>query len=358
MNEPMANLQDLSDFSPDDAVMLKDVLVGLSREPKSIPSLYFYDQAGSELFDAITRLPEYYPTRTEVSILEQHGEEMARSLGPGVRLVELGSGSALKTELLLARTERLAAYVPVEISREHLEAAAARIAADFPDIEVLPVVADFTEPFDLPEPERTPVERNVAFFPGSTIGNFPHDLAAGLLRATAREMGPGGAMLIGVDLKKDASILERAYDDAAGVTARFNLNLLVRLNRELGADFDIDGFRHQAVWDEPNSRIEMRLISEREQEVSIAGRSFRFSAGEILITEYSHKYSMEAFRSLAENNGFKLARVWTDPEALFSVQLLEVAQAGPAAVDEPQPQAPALERVADPERAGDPEKPR
>ena len=325
MSSQTQNLQDLADFSPDDAVMLKDVLDGLGRPNKSIPSLYFYDQAGSELFDAITRLDEYYPTRTEISILEAHGDEMARALGPGVRLVELGSGSAVKTELLLARMQDLAAYVPVEISREHLEAAAARIAADFPDIEVLPVVADFTEPFDLPDPERTRVRRNVAFFPGSTIGNFPHELASTLLGATALEMGPGGAMLIGVDLKKDAAILEPAYNDAAGVTARFNLNLLVRLNRELGADFDVGAFTHSAVWDEANSRIEMRLVSERAQTVAIAGRRFDFAPGELLVTEYSHKYSMEAFRRLAEDNGFRVARVWTDPDRLFSVQLLEVA---------------------------------
>ncbi|MEJ2513651.1 MAG: L-histidine N(alpha)-methyltransferase [Gammaproteobacteria bacterium] len=319
------NLQELSDFAPDDEVMLEDVLTGLAAPRKNIPSLYFYDQRGSELFDAITELPEYYPTRTEIAILQTHGGEMAAALGAGVRLVELGSGSAVKTELLLEKMRDLAAYVPVEISREHLMASAARIAADFPDIEVLPVVADFTEPFDLPEPERRSVERNVAFFPGSTIGNFPHDLAAALLRATATEMGPGGAMLIGVDLEKDAAILEPAYNDAQGVTAEFNLNLLVRLNRELGANFDVSAFRHEAVWDTDHSRIEMRLVSRKTQEVRIAGRTFPFSDGEVLVTEYSHKYSPEAFRALAGANGFRVARVWTDPDQLFSVQLLEVA---------------------------------
>ncbi len=319
------NLQELADFAPDDQVMLQDVLAGLGRPQKNIPSLYFYDQRGSELFDAITELPEYYPTRTEIAILQAHGEEMAAALGPGVRLVELGAGSAVKTELLLEKMQDLAAYVPVEISREHLMASAARIAADFPDIEVLPVVADFTEPFDLPEPERRLVERNVAFFPGSTIGNFPHDLAAALLRATAEEMGPGGAMLIGVDLEKDAGILEPAYNDARGVTAEFNLNLLVRLNRELGANFDVDAFSHEAVWDAEHSRIEMRLISRRAQQVTVAGRTFSFSAGEALVTEYSHKYSPEAFRDLAAANGFSVTRIWTDPGHLFSVQLLEVA---------------------------------
>lgn len=320
-----ANLRGLADFSPDAAVMLEEVLRGLALPSKNIPSLYFYDQRGSELFDAITELPEYYPTRTEVSILEAYGAEMAAALGPGVRLIELGSGSALKTELLLARLEAPAAYVPVEISREHLLAAAGRIAADFPGLEVLPVNADFTEPFDLPEPKHARVRRNVAFFPGSTIGNFPRGMAADLLRAVRSDVGPGGAMLIGVDLEKDRTLLERAYNDAAGVTAEFNLNLLVRLNRELGADFDLDAFRHEAVWDEAAGRIEMRLVSTRAQTVHLAGHDFAFAPGEILVTEYSHKYSLEGFRRLAEANGFAVARVWTDPAALFSVQLLAAA---------------------------------
>lgn len=319
------NLRGIADFSPDDDVMLADVLRGLALPAKNIPSLYFYDQRGSELFDAITTLPEYYPTRTEIAILEAHGAEMAAALGPGVRLIELGSGSAQKTELLLAHLESPAAYVPVEISREHLLASAARIAADFPGLEVLPVTADFTEPFELPEPRHGTVRRNVAFFPGSTIGNFPRPMAADLLRATRREVGAGGAMLIGVDLVKDRATLERAYNDAAGVTAAFNLNLLVRLNRELGADFDPGAFRHEAVWDEAAGRIEMRLVSTRAQTVRLAGQSFAFAAGEVLVTEYSHKYSLEAFGALAAANGFTVARVWTDPDRLFSVQLLEAA---------------------------------
>ncbi len=320
------NLRGVSDFSPDAAVMLAEVLRGLSLPRKNIPSLYFYDQRGSELFDAITELPEYYPTRTEISILEKHGAEMAAALGPGVRLIELGSGSAVKTELLLANLDATAAYVPVEISREHLLAAAARIAADFPDLEVLPVTADFTEPFELPDPTRSRVRRNVAFFPGSTIGNFPRGMAADLLEATRREVGPGGAMLVGVDLEKDRDTLERAYNDAAGVTAEFNLNLLVRLNRELGADFEVTGFRHEAVWDEAAGRIEMRLVSLREQQVNIAGNQFAFAPGEVLVTEYSHKYSLAGFKALAEGAGFEVERVWMDPDQLFSVQLLVVPQ--------------------------------
>lgn len=319
------NLRTVVDLSPDDTVMLEDVLRGLALPEKNIPSLYFYDRRGSELFDAITELPEYYPTRAEVSILETHGAEMAAALGPGVRLIELGSGSALKTELLLARLDQPAAYVPVEISRAHLVSAAARIAADFPGLEVLPVTADFTEPFVLPATKRHKVLRNVAFFPGSTIGNFPREMAADLLRATRKGVGAGGAMLIGVDLKKDPAVLERAYNDSAGVTAEFNRNLLVRLNRELGANFEVEAFRHEAVWDEAGSRIEMRLISERRQSVSISGRRFDFVPGEILVTEYSHKYSFRAFRKLAETGGFSVVRVWTDPEELFSVQLLEAS---------------------------------
>jgi len=321
------NLRSVADFSPDDAVMLDDVLRGLSLPEKNIPSLYFYDQRGSELFDAITTLPEYYPTRAEISILEAHGAEMAAALGPGVRLIELGSGSASKTELLLACLEEPAAYVPVEISRDHLLASATRIAADFPGLEVLPVTADFTEPFELPVPKRRAVRRNVAFFPGSTIGNFPRSMAAELLRATSREVGPGGAMLIGVDLEKDRDILERAYNDSADVTAEFNRNLLVRLNRELGADFDLDAFRHEAVWDEVAGRVEMRLVSTRAQTVTVAGQPFVFAPGEVLVTEYSHKYSLEGFRLLAEGNGFTVARVWTDRDELFSVQLLEASPA-------------------------------
>lgn len=316
------NLRKLSDFSPDAAVMLEDVLRGLALPEKNIPSLYFYDQRGSELFDAITELPEYYPTRTEIAILEQYGEQMAEAIGPGARLIELGSGSALKTELLLARLHEPAAYVPVEISRDHLLAAAARIAADFPGLEVLPVTADFTEPFELPEPRHHRVQRNVAFFPGSTIGNFPRSMAADLLRATSREVGPGGAMLIGVDLEKDRHTLEQAYNDDAGVTASFNLNLLERLNRELGADFDLGAFSHSATWNQDDCRIEMRLVSTVDQSVRVADREFTFREGEGLVTEYSHKYTLEAFRALAEANGFRVDQVWTDPARLFSVQLL------------------------------------
>lgn len=318
------NLQDLTDVAPERAVMRAEVIEGLSLPQKAIPSLYFYDKHGSELFDQITDLPEYYPTRTEIQIMESYAPEMAEALGPGVRLVELGSGSSQKVGQLLQHMRDLAAYVPVEISREHLMEAAERIAAEFPDIEVLPVCADFSEPMELPEPTRE-VSRNVAYFPGSTLGNFPRSMAEDLLALMSREMGPGGGMLIGVDLKKAEEIIVPAYNDSQGVTAQFNLNLLRRLNRELGMDFDLNAFEHRAVWDEAQSRVEMHLISRREQSVTLGEHSFSFAPGEHILTEYSHKYSLDAFAGLAEANGFRVDDVWIDPDRLFSVQYLVVA---------------------------------
>jgi len=318
------NLKDLTDISPEQAVMLKDVLEGLAAPQKAIPSLYFYDDPGSALFEQITELPEYYPTRTEVAIMEEYGAEMAALLGPGVRLVELGSGSSMKTGRLLRHLESPAAYVPVDISQEHLVAAAERIAAEFQGLEVLPVCADFSEPMVMPQP-RAEVRRNVAYFPGSTLGNFPQDMAADLLALMSEEMGPGGGMLIGLDLKKAPEKVLPAYDDAQGVTAKFNLNLLTRLNRELGADFDLGGFTHRAVWDEAGSRVQSHLVSRREQVVNIHDHRFEFQPGEHIHTEYSHKYSLEAFADMASASGFQVERVWTDAEGLFSVQYLSVA---------------------------------
>lgn len=316
------NLQDLTDLTPDASVMLGDVLDGLAMEPKYIPSLYFYDQRGSELFDRICELPEYYPTRTEIAIMAGHAPEMARVLGSGVRLVELGSGSSVKVGHLLRNMPDMACYVPVEISREHLMAASERLAEEFPEIEILPVCADFTEPFELPEPEAGTVERNAVYFPGSTIGNFPQDMAADLLRLMSEQMGAGAAMLIGVDLRKETRTLERAYNDAAGVTAAFNLNLLHRLNRELKTDFDPEGFEHRAVFNPEESRMEMHLVSRKAQTVHVRGRAFEFAEGEALITEFSYKYTREAFAALAADNGWTVGEVWTDPEELFSVQYL------------------------------------
>lgn len=311
----------LLDLHPPRADFRTDVLDGLRRGSKSISPMYFYDAPGSALFDDITELPEYYPTRTELAIMDRHLGEMARLAGPGVSVIEFGAGSGLKTRQLLAGLEDPVAYVPVEISRDHLLDAAQRIAKEFPALEVLPVCADFTRPFQLPEPDRMPL-RNLVYFPGSTIGNFTPSQARDLLEVMHTEAAAGGALLIGVDLRKDRATLERAYNDDAGVTAEFNLNLLRRMNRELGADFDLSQFEHRADWNENAGRIEMRLVSRITQRVTVAGETIRFDAGESILTEYSHKYELEQFAAMAAEAGFEVERVWTDPDTLFSVQFL------------------------------------
>ena len=311
----------LHDFEPHGDDRTAEILKGLAATPKRISPKYFYDERGSQLFDAITELPEYYPTRTELTIMRENVGEIARLVGPDASLIEFGSGSSLKTQILLENLDRLAAYVPVDISKEHLVAAAERIAALFPHIEVLPVCADFTQPFELPDPKITPV-RNLVYFPGSTIGNFQRPQALALLKAMSRVATEGGALLIGVDLDKDPRIITRAYNDSAGVTAEFNLNMLAHLNREYGADFDLTQFEHRAVYDRDDKRIEMRLVSRRAQTVTLSGRRIKFREGEHIITEYSHKYTREEFAQLAGEAGFAVERVWTDAEELFSVQFL------------------------------------
>ena len=298
---------------------LAEILEGLGREQKALSPKFFYDDRGSKLFDRITRLPEYYLTSAELAIMERHVDEMAALVGPQASLIEFGSGSSMKTRILLEHLDRLAAYVPVDISREHLVAAAARLSADFPHIEVLPVAADFTQPFQLPSPRVMPL-RNIVYFPGSTIGNFTPEAALDLLRVMRHEAAEDGALLIGVDLQKDKAVLERAYNDSAGVTAEFNLNMLRRLNREFGADFDLAGFAHRAVYNEALGRIEMHLVSLRKQSVTLAGTTFHFAKGETIRTEYSHKYTLEGFAAMAARAGFAVAKTWTDPAALFSVQ--------------------------------------
>ncbi|MBT8131851.1 MAG: L-histidine N(alpha)-methyltransferase [Gammaproteobacteria bacterium] len=298
-----------------------EILAGLKKPQKLLSPKYFYDQRGSQLFDQITRLPEYYPTETEVQIMIENLDEIVQMIGPQASLIEFGSGSSTKTHILLANLRKLAAYVPVEISRDHLIEAAEHIAERYPEIEVLPICADFTKPFGLPEPQVQPI-KNVVFFPGSTIGNFSPDAAQELLRTMASEAKKDGALLIGVDLKKDKATLERAYNDEAGVTAAFNLNILTRINRELEADFDVDAFEHRAIYNEVHGRIEMHLVSLLKQSVSIAGKLIHFEDGEHLLTECSHKYSPEDFAALAEPAGFRVARVWTDANDLFSVQYL------------------------------------
>jgi dimethylhistidine N-methyltransferase len=298
---------------------LAEILRGLRRSPKALSPKFFYDDRGSRLFDRITELPEYYLTRTELSIMQQHIGEIVRLVGPQASLIEFGSGSSTKTRILLEHLDRLAAYVPVDISRDHLVAAAESLAAEFPHIEVLPVAADFTHPFDLPLPKVMPL-RNIVYFPGSTIGNFSPDSALGLLEVMHQEAKEDGALLIGVDLKKDKAILERAYNDSAGVTAQFNLNMLRRLNNEFAANFNPGWFRHRAVYKESPGRIEMHLVSKRAQTVAVAGESFHFEEGETIRTECSHKYALDEFAAMAGRAGFSVHTVWTDPDKLFSVQ--------------------------------------
>jgi dimethylhistidine N-methyltransferase len=323
MSKPALTL-DLVDQHPTHKDLKADVMNGLRQPRKWISSMYFYDERGSKLFDEICKLPEYYPTRTELSIMEQYAGEMSALLGREVSLIEFGSGSSLKIRILLDHLESPTAYVPVEISREHLLNSARELERDYPDIQILPVCADFTAPFDLPHPEPVP-KRNVVYLPGSTIGKFEPPDALDQLRQMRRVAKDNGALLIGVDLKKDPAILERAYNDAAGVTAAFNTNVLERLNRELGADFDLARFHHRAIWNAQESRIEMHLVSDRAQQVHIGGETFSFAAGEYIHTESSYKYLPEEFARMAAQAGFGLERVWTDDDGLFSVQYLTSA---------------------------------
>ena len=299
-----------------------DVFEGLSREQKELPCKYFYDDRGSELFNTICGLDEYYPTRTETALLQAHGREMADLIGPGVCLIEFGCGSLLKTRLLLDALRSPAAFVPIDISADHLLQSAAALAADYPDLEVLPVVADFTRPVKLPDKARKASENRIGFFPGSTIGNFDHAGAADFLATVAGMVGGGGALLIGVDLKKDEDILVRAYDDAQGVTAAFNRNVLERINRELGGCFDIETFRHRALYNGAEGRIELHLVSEKDQTVTVHDRDFTFTKGETIHTENSCKYHVEEFSSLAAGAGFRSARTWVDGDGLFSLHYL------------------------------------
>ena len=305
---------------PADRAFLDDVWDGLGATPKTLPAKYFYDAAGSELFEAITALPEYYPTRTELTILDTRGPEIAASLPPGATLVEFGSGSTAKVRRLLRHLPDLAAYVPVDVSGEFLNDQAALLRADVPDLAILPVAADFTRPFRLPDALRD--GPRAGFFPGSTIGNFqPHE-AMTLLDTFGAILGEGAVLIVGVDLVKDTAVLEAAYDDAAGVTAAFNLNMLTRINRELGADFALESFRHRAVFDPAASRVEMHLVSRDRQEVGVGDRRFGFAAGESIHTENSYKYTIEGFRDLAAQAGWAAGAVWTDEAGLFSVHAL------------------------------------
>jgi dimethylhistidine N-methyltransferase len=314
----------LRDFHPDKDGLLQDLLAGLSNADKSIPPKFLYDARGSELFDEICELEEYYLTRTEVAILERHANEMADLLGENCLLIEYGSGSGLKTRLLLDRLRAPCAYVPIEISREALERSAVSLSERYPDLAVLPVCADYTGHYEIPHMPH-PAARRVVYFPGSTIGNFTPPEATEFLERAGEHFGRDGGLLIGVDLEKEPEVLEPAYDDPEGISAAFALNVLTRINRELGADFREDRFEYEAIYNQKFSRIEMSIVSCDDQRVRIDGTIIELARGERIRTEYSYKYSLESFAELAHDAGLVVRRVWTDPRRLFSVQYLEYA---------------------------------
>ncbi len=301
------------------ALFAEDMIAGLSKSPKATPPKWFYDAAGSALFGEITRLPEYYPTRTEMALLDAQGGDIAAAIGPGRTVVEYGSGSAAKAIALLEALDAPAGYLCVEIDPGAARATAQEVQAAFPDLPVRGVAGDFTHL----EGEVTAGSRpRLGFFPGSTVGNFPPEEAGPLLAAMREHLGPGGQLLLGADLIKDADVLEAAYDDAAGVTARFNLNLLERANRELGADFDMGAFEHRAVWNAEAARIEMHLVAQRAQSVTLDGQRFDFAAGETIHTESSYKFDETRLRALAQAGGWTISRLWTAPAFPFALALL------------------------------------
>ena len=319
MNVHTAALAKTQPFDEPTTAFASDVIDDLSQHPKRLSPKYFYDAAGSELFEQITVLPEYYPTRTELAILRDRGREISAIIPRGAALVEFGAGATTKVRLLLNESA-FGAYVPVDISGDFLKAQADALRKDFPDLGVYPVTADFTAPFALPDAVKAMPK--VGFFPGSTLGNFePHE-ACRFLRSARDILGKDAQMVIGVDLEKDERLLYQAYNDAAGVTARFNLNVLVRINSELGGNFDTSGFIHRAIYNRDRHRIEMHLISKKAQSARVLGRNFSFRAGESIHTESSYKYSLERFTALARGSGWTPRESWTDSAGMFSVHAL------------------------------------
>lgn len=316
---------DFIDNHPPAGDFRADVLAGLASHPKRLSPKYFYDKTGSELFDRITGLAEYYPTRTEIGILQRNVDQIAALAGESPLLIEYGSGSSQKIRILLeALSGHDVRYVAIDISRDHLLESTASLAEEFPRTAVYAVCADYSRPYPLPSGALENAGRRVAFFPGSTIGNFSPSEAQAFLRNTAETLEPGGALLIGADLDKDKRILEAAYDDSEGVTAEFNLNLLARINRELDADFDLSRFEHRAIYDTRARRIEMHLVSGEPQRVRVGEATFGFERGETIHTENSHKFTLEGFRAMAEAAGFEPGPVWTDADELFSLHWLDV----------------------------------
>ncbi|CAB1274946.1 L-histidine N(alpha)-methyltransferase [Candidatus Nitrosacidococcus tergens] len=309
----------LHDYHPAPARFQEDILVGLRKPQRQIPPKYFYDEVGSQLFDVICQLPEYYPTRTEIELLEKYGEEIAQCMGVNDILVEFGSGSSLKIRLLLDNLQP-DAYLPIDISKAHLFKSAKILAKDYPQVAIHAICADYTHPLILPKNFKEGVKSG--FFPGSSIGNFEPKEALQFLKQIALLLGKGSGLLIGVDLKKDADILNAAYNDSQGITAAFNLNLLKRINRELQGNFDLDSFKHNAFYNDSKGRVEMHLVSQKKQTVSIGEYIFEFQAGETMHTESSYKYSVDDFQKLAQAAGFYPKQVWVGEEALFSVHYL------------------------------------
>lgn len=315
----------LLDLAPNSGDFMSEAIAGLKQTPATLPCKYFYDARGAALFEQICELPEYYPTRTEISILRQHLGEIATLIGRDVRIVEYGSGAGEKIRMLLNALQNPIAYTPIDISREQLLASAALLEKDYPNIEVLPVCADYATTLTLPTPQQA-FSRSLVFFPGSTIGNFqPNEAVAFLKRfyALCQQGQAAGQLLIGFDLKKDSRTLEAAYNDSQGVTAEFNLNLLHRINNELHGQFDLSQWQHEARWNEKTSAIEMHLVSQRSQTARINGDSFQFNAGDSIHTENSFKYQAQQLQTLAAEAGFSLIKGWTDAQQRFQVQLYQ-----------------------------------
>jgi len=301
----------------------REVLAGLSRTPRAIPPKFLYDARGSALFDAICDLPEYYLTRTETEILKRHAADIASRAGPGAALIEFGSGSSVKSRLLLDALQDVALYSPIDISRQHLDQTAAVLRRDYPSLRIEPVCADYMALDALPQ--LVSEGRRLGFFPGSTIGNLTPAEATAFLRRARRLLGDDGALVVGVDLKKDPQRLHDAYNDSAGVTAAFTLNLLRRMNRELNGTFDLDGFAHEAFYNQREGRIEIYMLSLRPQSATVAGHTFSFAEGERVHAEYSYKFSLADIDALAGSAGMRVAETWTDPERLFAVSYLVAA---------------------------------
>ena len=314
--DSLAALQQIS--APEASDFLADVIAGLSNNPRMLPCKYFYDERGAALFQKICELPEYYITRTEIDILDRNRADIASHLGPNVELIGLGTGAGTKTRILIEALESPTVYIPVDISEKQLRESTVLFQRIFPDLEILPVCADYLQPVVLPTPSRNAV-RNIVYFPGSTIGNFEPTEATEFLRRVANVTRKNGGLLIGVDLKKAQDVLEAAYNDSVGVTAQFNLNLLERINRELGADFDLDQWRHRATYNSDAGRIEMHLISEIDQFVRLDEQKFHFRRSEKIITEFSYKYAPEEFAALSRKAGFEFVQMWTDDARLFGV---------------------------------------